>query len=379
MIKTLSFILSFFVLQSLAIGAIDTVQVKDLSDEWVYYDSWEGVYMPLVENGIFQGNTIHFECEKKEFLDYYLRVISPGEVTVFINNRLIYGISNDTLFMSVNEIKRKVGYPATITLYAPNIVPSTISTDIVRLSNESLDQLADVPLTFKREVSSFPDFFTTAIILLLACAAVLYNYFPRVFAEFFKASKAFSFRETDENLLKSKPVSQINLFFYLFFSLLAALVILSLTHLGQFTSSSSGLFFFESYSNGIWEWFKLMLIIFVWLVVKFILVSNTSWLFQLGGFVNNHFYNYIRINFIMLIGVLLAIVIFYFTYETPNTSHYRSVFFFGYALMGLQVVMVSLKLLTVSSFKKVHLFSYLCTTELVPFGILLSLGLNQPY
>lgn len=372
-------IFSFFAFQPIAFGAIDTVRVKDLSDKWVYYDSWDESYMPLVRKGPFQGNTIHFTCEEDEFLDDYLQVTSSGEVTVFVNNKLIHILNNDTLFIPVDEIRKKVGYPATVTLYATEIVPSTLSTYIVRLSDESLGQLADVPLTFKRKISLFSDFFTAALVFLLICTAILYNYFPRVFVEYFKTRRAFSLREIDENLLKSKPVSQVNFLVYVFFSLMAALVIISLIHLSQFTALGSGLYFFESFSTGIWEWVRITLIVFVWLVVKFILITNTTWLFRLGNFSANHFYNYIRLNFLMLFSVLIIAMIFYYAFGTPASDHYRTIFYLAYVLMGLQVIVISLKLMATSSFKKVHLFSYLCTTELMPYGILLSIGFNQPY
>ncbi len=375
--RTVFLILFFLCTVIQTASALDTLAVKDLSNDWTFYRA--GEYLPLVDYNSFSGRTIHFELTDAGLLDGYLRINTTRKISLFANDQLLAIIAEDTKILSLKEVRSQVGFPIMFTLYAPALEPRSIRTHVVKIAEGPLSRSGNVPLTFRKEKNSFSDFFTIALVFLLMFTAVLYHYFPRTFSEYFRIRRAFSFRETDENLLKSRPISQENFFFYLFFCLLVALVLLSVAHLGEISPSLSGVVFFQNVGSGIWTWTKLVFIVFSWLVVKFILINNMTWMFHLGSFNNNHFYNYIRINLIMLLVILIITTISYFSFQTVSSGYYQTVFYLLLVFMGLRVLVIYLKLMNAGGFKYLHLFSYLCATELIPYGIILSSGLNQPF
>ena len=377
--KTIHLILFFVSLATSPVMALDTLLVKDLADDWVYYHPGKEQYLPLVDPAELRGRTIHFQVSDPSLLQAYLKISSVKEISLFANEQLLGIVNDDTLLLSLETVKDHVGFPISFTLYSPKLSPRSIKTGIVTITGQPPGRIGEVPLTLKRERSSFPGFFTLALVILLIFTAILYYYFPRTFLEYFKMTRAFSFRETDENLLKSRPISQVNFFFYLFFCLLVALVLMTVAHLGGIRLSQPVLFSYETVGAGIWLWSKLMFVVFAWLVVKFILINNMVWLFKLGSFNNNHFYNHIRINLIILLLVLLVTVLSFFSFHTVSASYYQTLFYLSLILIGLGILVIYLKLMNAGNFKYVHLFSYLCATELIPYGIIISSGLNQPF
>ncbi len=378
-IKNIHFLLVFLLLAAVPATASDTLLVKDLSEEWIFYHPGKEQYLPLVDHRELRGKTIHFQISDPEQIDTYLKVSSIQEVSLFVNNQLLSTLKGDTLLFSLRDVKSYVGFPLQFTLYSPRLTAGSIKTEMVTITGRPPGKIGEVPLTFKRERSSFAGFFTLALVVILIFTAILYYYFPRTFMEYFKISRAFSFRETEENLLKSRPISQVNFYFYLFFCLLVALVLMTVAHLGDIRLSHPGPFIYNSLGEGIWRWSKLILAVFAWLVIKFILINNMAWLFKLGSFNNNHFYNHIRINLVILLVILAVIVLSYFSFHTVAESFYQALFYLSLVLIALGILVIYLKLMNAGNFKNVHLFSYLCATELIPFGVIISSGLNQPF
>ena len=198
-------------------AAADTLVITDLSNEWLYYNQGDDTYLPLVEREKFEGRTLHFALSRSATGNDYLQIISRQQLSLLIDGKLWAMIENDTLVLAMDEIFKDKSGNVPITLYSEFLNPNLIEAYILRLTDSLPSPLSGVPISYRRERSSFSDFFVVALMILLAYAAALYNYFPRVFFEYLRFSRAFSFRETEENLLKSRALSQVNLFFYGFF------------------------------------------------------------------------------------------------------------------------------------------------------------------
>ncbi len=67
----------------------------------------------------------------------------------------------------------------------------------------------------------------------------------------------------------------------------------------------------------------------------------------------------------------------YFTFFKVDPGYYELM---GYMLFGalvLRVIIIFFKLMNSSSHSVLHLFSYLCATELIPLIMVVSVGFNQ--
>lgn len=357
--------------------AIDTLVIKDFSNEWLYYNSGDGNYQPLVEPQKFTGNTLHFAVERSGREDDYLQIISEEEVSIFNGTRLVDVIKADTFMIPLLKLSPNNGGQFPITLYAKNIDPETVEARIIRLALVEATPLSTVAISYERKRSAFSEFLVFSLLILVIIGAALYNYFPRTLLEYLKVSRAFSTREMEENLLKSRPLSLINIYFYLFFSLLYGLMILSLFHLAELQLPGFKRIYVNSLWYGLWIWLQVSVVVLFWLIAKLFLIYNVAGLFQLGSFSPNHFFNYIRILLITILFSLAILVINYFTLSVTSPFSYGSFLVTLLIVFGVTVIMIYLKLMRTSGLKNLHLFSYLCTTELVPYGIILSIGISR--
>jgi hypothetical protein len=136
-------------------------------------------------------------------------------------------------------------------------------------------------------------------------------------------------------------------------------------------------FTFDSFLQGLWVWIRFATLIFVLLILKYILIWTFKELFRIKAFIHSHYYNYVRLG--LLVYVLFAGILFvsYFTFFKVDPAYYR---FLGYLLLSaliLRVIILFFKLMNSSSHSVLHLFSYLCGTELIPLLIVVSVGFNQ--
>lgn len=361
-----------------AVSADSTV-VRDLSHDWFFYHHGSGSYLPLVNKSKFNGTTIHFDLNPEEFPDGWLRIKSSRQVSLFINNQMIDIIHGAHVYRIDSISKLISGDQMHFTIYGKKLNPKSIFTEVIRVSPDGQKLLDSEAIIIKtRESGPFMNFAIAALVLLMAFLAALYNYFPRILSEFFKVSKTFSLREVDENLFKSRPLNQINLLFYFYLSLLIALILMFIVNQAGIYLET-GIFYPLTFWDGIWKWIQLGFIIMVWFFIKYLLINNLSSLFRLGGFMVSHYFNYIRMTlFIFTVG-LIAIVFSYFGFDILAPGYYKTMFHIILVFLGVRVAILFFKLLSTASYQTLHLFSYLCGTEVIPFVVLLYLGLNQPF
>jgi hypothetical protein len=105
-------------------------------------------------------------------------------------------------------------------------------------------------------------------------------------------------------------------------------------------------------------------------IIKFIGIRVVSYLFDLGKAEFSHFFYLLR----LIVFGITAVILIGAYFVANNFAALESVFgilitgFFWFYILG--VVGLFLIMMSRLSFKKYHLFTYLCIAELVPFLIL---------
>ncbi|WP_370687635.1 DUF4271 domain-containing protein [Fulvivirga ligni] len=230
----------------------------------------------------------------------------------------------------------------------------------------------------QRRQSNFNNVIFVSILILAIFLAVLYSFYVNTFIEFFKLRRAIGVREIDENLLKNRPLNGVNLLFYLFLSLLIGLTVFFCANLSQIFQDI-GMFRADTFIEGLLNWIKISLLIFLWLTIKYLLIGNLTGLFKLGSFLNSHFINYVRISMVIFSVGLVFLVFSYYGFGIVSANYYIILFNIMLILMGIKIIILFFKLLNTGAYRTLHLFSYLCGTEVIPYILLLYLGLNQPF
>ncbi|MCA6078325.1 DUF4271 domain-containing protein [Fulvivirga sedimenti] len=374
--KQIFFGLIFLLAVMPARAQTDTMKIKDLSAEWRMRSSRDGI-IPLINIESFSGNSLFIPIPLSEYRGNLLRLYSAEEVSIFQGDKLLMLFQGEK-WMDVDSLREVYGDSVIYTLYNRRLNPYSISTEIYRITDVQTSRMirSDQVIIDAKEKSDIRNVLIFTILLILAFATVLYYYYPRMVRDFFRLTRAVSLRELDENLMKTRPLSLVNLFFYLLESMLAAWVLFVLVQYSDFYYRFNFMHF-EGFGRGLFIWARLALVIFGLLMLKYLLVRSFKALFHISGFLNSHFYNYIRIG--LLFYTVLALFLFaaIFTMHIVDPSFYRGLMITVLILFGLRAVLIYFKLMNESSHTILHLFSYLCATELIPLVIVLSWGINQ--
>jgi hypothetical protein len=362
-------------LPSICSAQQDTVVVKDFSNVWTFFDDEKN--LPLVRKSDFEGNIIRFSVDVRDFEGAYLYIESPQEISLFING-VLQQVTRRKLLLDFGDIKMGSD-TLSFTVYAKSLNPYLLTTKAIKIIDADYDPIKnDVVIVNPRKERTFSNFFIVGIVLLAMCFAALQNYYPRVVSEYYNIGLAISARERDENLLKSRPLNSTNIYMYVFFSFLVSFVILTLVYFSNSFPEVS-IFHPTSFFIALWSWLKLATAIFAILVCKYVLIAYFARLFAVANFINNHIFNFIRLGLIFVSTILFILVFFRLgLIEFSPNSFEMLLLFIIISLMPISFI-IFLKLTKSTPFKNLHLFSYLCATELIPFVMILSLGMNNSF
>ena len=354
------------------LAQVDTVTVFDFSTEWKFYDG--NSRLPLVRKSDFEGNIILFEVDKREWINSFLAVDYPESFSLFIDGKL-YSSGSNNVSINVQDITTK-NNRAEFTIYSEALNPYYLNTKVLKIIENTDNALGnDVVIVEPRVRDSFQNFFIIASIVVLIYFTVLYSFYPRSLAEYFSLTRAISPRELDENLLKTRPFTGINISIYIFISLIVSLLIYSVVHLANLFPEELQ-YYPETSFIGLWHWIKLSINIFALIFLKYILITLFSNLFVVNEFISSHFYNSLRLLFMIAVLLMLITGFLYYGFVNNHTLFYYSIYSVLLYSIPFISLIIYLKLMNSSGYKKLHLFSYLCGTELIPYVIILSLGIN---
>ncbi|WP_296619506.1 DUF4271 domain-containing protein [Marivirga sp.] len=205
------------------------------------------------------------------------------------------------------------------------------------------------------------------ILLILLIGASLFmviikvNYDKR-YLNTLSFSKIFTTHLNEGDQSRVRTMDQDNLVFAGFYSFLTAGLI-------YFLSVGKNVGFLGIEANGIIEYLKILGIVSIGLIVKVIWVSIASNLFGNNKIIAFYIKEMLNINlFFVIILFFSSILIFLFKGAIP--AFWLSTAIYGVlAFYFIRLILLYFKILKLSSFTNLYLFSYFCTTEIFPFLI----------
>jgi len=124
----------------------------------------------------------------------------------------------------------------------------------------------------------------------------------------------------------------------------------------------------STFNSCLFGWLALSAMAFCVVELKYLLIRVLSSLFNADKIAQIHFFDFIRIGLIFISAILTAASAFYLSsidrYMVFTILLYLFVF-----LLGVRILILFFKLIGDGSFRKIHLISYLCTTEILPLLI----------
>lgn len=349
----------------------DFVVVEELKPFWKIKSTDNDLVPYLGETEI---DIIYFELIPARYHGGTLQIRAGEDHYLFVDNKIHLRFSSNSItYFDIDSLKElRPGIPFWFGIYSENLNPVEISTVIVNKGKrkyEVSDASSLSPMV--RNVVNDNEFLVMTI-CLLGLLLILRASRYKLFVEYLSPRRAFSIRQKSDVLTSLSPVTGDHLFFEGLYSLLISFALTypaSQLHIWSEELGQLGLSRISQY--GI-----LTLSTFILMKLKWILISFVSTLFRVKQLSSVHYFTYFRLSLLIgLMGFGFSILIQPFV----NVNVLDLSNMLGLLLMMLlfvRVMVIALMLNNKHSFRKLHLFFYLCTTELFPLAIFIKVFLK---
>jgi len=310
------------------------------------------------------------------FPQSFFRFKVPGNSTLFVDGRLWDMIQNDTtFFIATSEFKKEFGKDSlSITVVSDKFKLRNFDLEIAKVARNRVEEKqvnfeAKLMAFEKRQlVQPMKDFIAVSLLIILMLLGIyrrIYPYLLGVLLQPLSVIKAEDFSESGG----LQKVFSFDIIYFLF--LLAMIIAHSLV---------VGIVIFRPDWIEIWGGLTSLSLLSLWIITSFLLLAVTIlkfsviklivYLFELGKSEFAHFFYLLRLisfgfGFVLLATTFLVI---------NDISELEIVFtqliqvvFWAYlvGVFGLFLIMMNRL-----NFKKYHLFTYLCLSEIIPFLVL---------
>jgi len=316
--------------------------------------------------------SIFFSILKSEATGSNLLLHSIGRNTLFMNRKPIVEFHDD-LFLDLDSLTESLQLNKfTFTIYNhAGLVKNRLKAAIDHYQPGSFSTQTTIT---ERGKNVFTDFFVLAGFFVLAFISVLLNRFPKDSADFSAIVNSLSFKNREETLITTRPLSRNNLLFVALNSLIISFVLISFQILTPanfqltFSNGSSAMIY--------WDWFKISLIVFALIILKYVLISAFNRLYGLGEFRYIQFYNSLRFSLAVSLLAFTSLAVVFLSIRLPNLVIYNIMINMIVIMLLIRLGIMFFKLMNYSNHRIFHLFSYLCATELIPFLVLYKMVLG---
>ncbi|HEX8545999.1 MAG TPA: DUF4271 domain-containing protein [Cytophagaceae bacterium] len=363
----------FFSLSASANWEKDTLNnaiVRTLDNDWLVFSRKYEAYVPYTTTVNDKITSITQKVDLKKYKNYNLNFIAAPELALFINQKLVF--KNTTKQVKYIQIKisdiinEEIVHKELITFYNEsqklpyqNVFIGFEKPVIKKASGNNI-------FILKREISE-RDLYIICYLIILSLLAILKTRYPRRFSQFFSLNYMLPNNASDDLVIKS--VSTPGLLFILINSFAVALIYLLTNH---FLTDSN----LQSSALTFGYFFKLALMVILFFTAKFIFMKLIGWIYNIEEIVKIQFFELIKVllNFnILIVSLLIVSLSFPFFEHKFASSIFIYLIFFVFLIVVLRNSLLIFKL---SGFRNLYLFSYLCTTEILPFVIMIKIFTN---
>lgn len=360
--------LSILLLCTQPLEAQEVKEVIPWNDHWVQLDPESGTLIPLAASSQQRMQSGSLLLSRTEFGHLGLQICTEGGTSLFLNHQIVrYQETNACFTLACDSMFDTMETDTLLlTLYHPDFQLSKNS--FALLSGYKLPDLVETVTLTQRLTNPATAFYLSTSLILLFILAAFRRINPRGLQEFYNFRLALTLNTNMESRFNIRLFDQFNIaLIALHCGCMAFLCILIALQVERWAS----LFPFLLVASGtqlLFYWVGGTVLALLALLIKYLLTRMVAGWFQLGTFADLHILNYIRLSAgVYAITTVLLVA--------ASTSEMLS---FAGTSLALVVLTVGLtirtsvlffKLLAFSNLRKLHLFSYLCTTEIIPLLI----------
>lgn len=373
-----SFLVFYFLLISISVIYSQEVKqetIKDLSEDWLYFDQNNNEYLPLLQPNSQEVPAIHFQLPLPEYRNYQLYMQLPAQSSIWINQKLVNIANSRIIKWPIDSLIKAWGSQSIfISVYKQGLTRSPVQTLVIyeRGIVTDTENLSFVDLVLRQTGNIYRDFFVLGLIIVLIIYSVIINIYSKSFKTFYDISRTLSINIREEYTFKGRALNNTNTIIIVAHSLLIAYLIMLIVGF----EPGNQLVQIDSLDDVLWQWTLFSLIVFSIFLVKYWMVKLVGGLFDLKELVNRHYLEYLRMSKIFFALLFVILCIFYLGFEVDIEKNQQIFINFAIIFFIVRVIMLFFKFMRSSSFKNFYLFAYLCSTEFLPLVIGLKFILN---
>ncbi len=213
------------------------------------------------------------------------------------------------------------------------------------------------------------DLFIVLSIILLCVFAVSKVVFPKLFVESISFDKLFGFRIKEDLGSTMRPFSTEHIYFTALFAFNFSFVLLYVVNSSLFGESVPQILLVDTIWYGILVWMLLGIAVNLTIYLKYALIALAGWLFHTRQVVSRHFTDYINASSLFYILVTACLAMGTYATFISNELFLKTVGLIIVLFLFYRTVLLYIKLIQLSPYSKLFIFSYICTTELIPILI----------
>ena len=350
------FLLLFLLLSYHSFPHPQSIKPFDIKSEWLTWEKEKNLYVPY--NNSSKTKSIHFWITNKFAVgNLYLEL--PANSFVYINQKVWkYSKSFSTIIVSRDSLM-PLNKDFLVSISLSNPYQGDLATKWIPNNGNLMNA---------KIKSYFVEFNIVSIIIILCLVALTRLFYPVVFVEAYSLQRAVSQRTRDEVILRSKFNTSHNWVLILLFSLITSLLIIVITSINPKFLNIETIQSTSFYSLFV-KWLFITFIIGSLSFLKWIFLFNLSTLFKLQEFRHIQFFNSLRLSLIIVSLGLFVVELLTIGLNISNPTTYFTIGTIIIVLIALRWVLLLMKLINFSSHTFIHLFSYLCGTEIIPILI----------
>lgn len=311
----------FFIFSSLVLSAKKEWQsVHSFEKEWLVYQPNMNIFLPYISAKHSNYKSKSLVVNPSDFPRGYLKIEPSQNYTLFINGVFIRKLPLGTLIrLNVDSLAKKdtLSDRFVITIYGEALIgiPKNISID-QNVEKQDVKVVNSFELKI-RKASTFNNFFSFAILSLLALMGYLFFFFPKYFQTYFRFSDWLRW-EIKDLVIAKIPFALPNLLVIFILSLITAYLAYFNAFLNFGNQISATISPITNVFSEVFLFFGTkILIAFGIFVFRLFIYKLFCSLFKLNNLAEIHFFKSIQTN-IQFFSVLIFYVLLYSVYMGPN-------------------------------------------------------------
>jgi hypothetical protein len=351
---------------------------KDLKPDWLVYDYTSSLLVPYIPSVNRDTRVIHFNVDIDLYKDSYIQINYTPKTGFFINNHLVdYSDQEDNRIYSIDSLSQYFFHsPLFVSLYSDHL--ADLGTRIVTphdgidltLEDEIFLPIHDV------QYSNVNESIKVGIIFIFILYAFFLNSGRRIFMEYYNISNTFIRVSVDEFLNRTAKITRIDMVYIAGLSIVMSFIVMMII---DYQDASTNNMAVKSFTGFMWTWLMLIFVLFFWYLIRIFIISSMSEIFQIREVKVIHTFELIRLtNFFSLVFfIVVSAALFVFKVQSETLGMILSRMLL--MVVVFRIVVLFIKFLNSTTYKKLYLFAYLCLAEIIPVLVGLKLLLKSSF